>query len=160
MRVEGGAQLARALQQLPARTSRRVQLEALKAAAAPMAASAADLAPRAPGEPDLADNIAVMAARGASTGGLPAVAYGPTRSFFYGFFQEFGTRHHGAQPFMRPSFDRGVAGALGTLRSTLWRALIGRGIGSARGRGSQGTSESFGQARAPRVGGGPGGGLL
>jgi HK97 gp10 family phage protein len=138
MRFEGGEQLARTLRALPDRTSRRVQLEALKAAAEPMAADASNLAPRAAGAPDLADNIRVMGARGAATQGLPAVAYGPTTAFFYGFFQEFGTRRHAAQPFLRPSFDRGINGALGEIRGRLWRALIARGLGGGRSSGGGG----------------------
>ena len=158
MHFSGGEQLARTLAKLPQRTSRRVQLEALKDAAEPMARTASDLAPRRPGAPDLADNIIVMGARGADTGGLPAATYGPTRAFFYGYFQEFGTKFHAPNAFMRPSFDRGVSGALRSVSASLWRALISRGFGSARV--GQGSTETFAAPKAPRVVGGAGGGLL
>lgn len=33
------------------------------------------------------------------------IPVGPNSKAFYGLFQEFGTRHHAAQPFMRPAAD-------------------------------------------------------
>lgn len=37
---------------------------------------------------------------------LVVVKFGPTSKAFYGFFQEFGTAHHPAKPFMQPAIDR------------------------------------------------------
>jgi HK97 gp10 family phage protein len=38
---------------------------------------------------------------------------------FYGHMQEFGTRHHGAQPFMRPAWDENRERALDIVRREL-----------------------------------------
>lgn len=43
-------------------------------------------------------------------------------------FQEFGTVHHSAQPFVRPAFDGGVSRALSDLARSMWSALASRGI--------------------------------
>lgn len=152
MRFEGGQQLAKRLQQLPLNVGRRTMLQALKDGAEPIQERAADLAPRAPGAPDLADHIVVATVRGED----PTVAVGPTREFLYGFYQEFGTSRHSAQPFMRPAFNESPK-SLGIIGGALWRALIGQGQSSRIG---QGDSESFATSRAPSLRGGPGGGLL
>jgi HK97 gp10 family phage protein len=52
-----------------------------------------------------------------------AVAVGPSKAGFYGIFQEFGTVHHGAQPFARPAFDQTVQKSLGILAAALWQAI-------------------------------------
>lgn len=53
---------------------------------------------------------AAAAARAANkaaggTGRSVIVSVGPTKAAFYGQFQEFGTAHHAAKPFMRPTWD-------------------------------------------------------
>lgn len=130
MRFEGGAELAKAFEQLTARVSKRTLRESLEEAAEPMRRNMSSLAPRAPGAPDLADNIVIATARTKSVEGnqSAAVAVGPAKEFFYGFFQEFGTVHHPAQPFMRPAFDGGVSKVLSGLARSLWTALASRGI--------------------------------
>jgi HK97 gp10 family phage protein len=127
MKVElhGGKELAAALNALSGRLSRKMQREALLAAAEPMRRDAGARAPRRAPAPDLADNIVISNARGED--GAVAVAIGPSKGFRHGFFQEFGTMHHGAQPFMRPAFDGGHGRALSTIMGELWRKLIGRG---------------------------------
>jgi len=134
LRFTGGAELQRNLDALSTRLSRQVQRQALTEAADPIRTTMAQLAPRAPGPPDIAANIVIGPAR------LPqqvAVGVGPAKGFRYGFFQEYGTVHHRAQPFMRPAFDRHVASGatLKLILGSLWRALIGRGFGSARSGG-------------------------
>jgi HK97 gp10 family phage protein len=44
---------------------------------------------------------------------------GPTRAAFYGLFQEFGTAHHAAKPFMRPTWDALKGSMLETIATTL-----------------------------------------
>ena len=92
----------------------------------------AQMAPREPGAPDLADNIVISTGRVIKPKGsdshAAAVNIGPEKRFFYGFFQEFGTVHHGAQPFVRPAFDGGVTKALSDMARALWTALAARGI--------------------------------
>lgn len=134
LRVEGGDRLARTLRELPTRVSRSVQREALRDGGELIRARAASLAPRAPGAPDLADNIGISNTRPAD--GSVGIAIGPTKGFFYGFFQEFGTVHHRAQAFMRPAWDGEGPRALKVIAAAMWTALIKRGFGSARGGGS------------------------
>lgn len=136
MRFEGGEELARALNALPMALSRRVVLQALTEGAEPIRAKAERLAPwnREP-HPygHLAQHIIVGTANrlGSVAGGRwerrdedeHAVAVGPRKDFFYGIFQEYGTRFHGAQPFMRPAFDGETPKALGLIGQALWKAL-------------------------------------
>lgn len=136
LRVEGGDRLARTLRELPDRVNRKVQRDALKEAAEPIRSAAASMAPRAPGAPDLADNIRISNAR--PDDGAVAVAIGPSKNFFYATFQEFGTSRHGAQPFLRPAWDREGVKALQAIKSALWNALLSRGFGSTRASGGGG----------------------
>jgi HK97 gp10 family phage protein len=55
-----------------------------------------------------------------------AVAVGPAKNRYYGVFQEFGTVHHGAQPFARPAFDLNVTKSLSILASFMWAAIAKR----------------------------------
>lgn len=131
VRIEGGAELAKVLNDLPKRVSKRVLRNALEAAGEPIRQGMARLAPREPGAPDLADHMVISGTR---VEGLQdndqtaAVAIGPEREFFYGFFQEWGTAFHGAQPFARPAFDSGVDRALKEITSALWTELAAVGI--------------------------------
>lgn len=131
MRVDGGAQLARELNALPRRVARPVLRGALTAGAEPIRRAMAATAPRAPGPPDLADHMVISNTR---VEGLlendktAAVAVGPEREFYYGFFQEVGTADHAAQPFARPGFDQGAAQAVAIIARELWTALAARGV--------------------------------
>lgn len=133
LKIEGGDKLARELRGLSNRVNRSVQRQALEKGGEIIRASAASMAPREPGAPDLADNIRISTAR--PDDGSVGIAIGPTKGFFYGFFQEFGTSHH-AQPFMRPAWDANMARSLKVITSSLWEALIRRGVFSTRGSGS------------------------
>jgi HK97 gp10 family phage protein len=157
MKVEGAEKLAKSLETLSARVSRKVLMDALRAGAEHVRAAASRFAPREPGAPDLAENIGVSNARPDS--GNAAVAIGPTKHFFYGKFQEDGTTRHGAQPFMRPAFDSEIQNALRTIRNRVWESLAKRGV-SARTSGSGGIGDSFASQRTSVTGGAGGGGLL
>lgn len=122
---EGGAELAQALDRLSVRISKSIMRDALLEAGEPMRRTAARFAPYEPGAPDLKANIGIAAIRGDD---MATVAIGPTRGFFYGLFQEYGTSRHGAQPFMRPAFDMEAPRALDLLGRALWRELAGRGV--------------------------------
>jgi len=132
MRFEGGKELAKALEGLSARVGKRMLRDALEEVGEPMRKRMAQMAPREPGAPDLADNIVISTGRVIKPKGsdslASAVNIGPEKRFFYGFFQEFGTVHHGAQPFVRPAFDGGVTKALSDMARALWTALASRGI--------------------------------
>jgi HK97 gp10 family phage protein len=62
------------------------------------------LAPRSDEAPHMADNIAINEVESFAPGTITK-AIGPTTDFDYARHQEFGTRRHAAQPFMRPTFD-------------------------------------------------------
>ncbi len=127
MRFEGGKELAANLAALPASVSKQIQRAVLVEAAEQMVAVARRLAPREPGAPDLADNIEIGNPRSGKDefGDEKAmqVSWGPLRGFFYGHFQEWGTVHHGAHPFMRPAFDQNTERSLGIIRSRTWEHI-------------------------------------
>lgn len=124
---EGSAELQKALEQLPARVSKRFQLEALEHAAVPMKRSMEMKAPHEPGKPDLKDSITISRTKGEDRQEM-AVAVGPSRAGWYGSFQEFGTAHHAPQPFVRPAFEEQAGAALQRLSADIWASLAGRGI--------------------------------
>lgn len=128
LEFEGGAELAANLRTLSTRLSRRIVTEALREAAEPMRKQMSRMAPHEPGKPDLRDAMSISRAMGADSQEV-AVAVGPTRSGFYGSFQELGTKHHAAQPFLRPSFDSNVQPSLRILAAAVWRELAAKGIG-------------------------------
>lgn len=152
LHVQGGEALSRTLDAMPAKMSRSVLINALRAGGMPIRDRAAAGAPREPGAPDLADNIHIGAVR-AREGQPPTVGIGASKGFFYDYFQEYGTVRHRAQPFYRPAFDTEAPNSLGIIGRELWAALLSARV-------PQGSSESFGAPRGPRVTGGGGGGLL
>lgn len=131
MKIVGGAELARTLNALPTRVSKKVMREALEVAGEPIRKGMEMKAPRAPGAPDIADHMVIGNAK---VEGLidndqtAAVAIGPARGYYWGLFQELGTIHHGAQPFARPAFESGMSKALAEIVRATWTALAGRGI--------------------------------
>lgn len=132
MKLVGGPELAKTLAGLSTRLSRSVKREALLSVAEPMRASMARRAPRGPDAPHVADNIVVSGGRGGvdefGDEKAVSVAIGPARGFPNGFWQEFGTVHHGAQPFVRPAFDAEAPKVVQALVPTIWRELAGKGI--------------------------------
>ncbi len=128
-KLEGGKELAAALKNLPDAISLRVQREALRAGAEPMRAHAASLAPRGPDAPHIADNIVIGAASGKAAEEFiredaAAIAVGPSKDFFYGFFWEYGTIKQPARPFMRPAFDTQAPRSLEIIGQRLGEAII------------------------------------
>jgi HK97 gp10 family phage protein len=130
MRFEGGKELAAALRGLKAGVSKRIQREVLTDVAEPMRNAMSRNAPREPGAPDLADNIRISNGRKLDvvTDTEVAVRVGPTKAFFYGHIQEYGTVQHGPQPFMRPAFDAEAPKALTQIARRLWTELAARGV--------------------------------
>ena len=157
VRFEGGRELAETLLSLPKALSYRVLIEGLKDAAEPMRSAMARNAPQEPGAPDLKENIGISVASriGSTEGGRweareegqAAVAVGPTKHFFYGLFQEYGTSRHGAQAFARPAFDSEAPKALAIMQRVYWTILASKGISRSR-------------ATSVPVSAGAGGGLL
>jgi HK97 gp10 family phage protein len=128
--VRGVPEVQRALESLPDAVRREAAMQVLTEAAEPIAAAARSRAPVRTGK--LRDSIVVsatakgLAIRGSVAGDAATVFVGSTSSLAH--FQEYGTAHHGAQPFMRPAFDaQGQAAA-----RTIERELLGRLMAAAR----------------------------
>ena len=125
-KLEGGADLGRALGELSKAVSARVRRESLLAAGVPVQRAAADNAHRTEGAgPHLADNIAIGLERGEDAQELHATI-GPERRpdfIFWGYFEEFGTIHQPAHPFLRPAFDEAALRSLGILKTWMWHEI-------------------------------------
>lgn len=143
VKLVGGTDLAKRLAQLPLAVSARVQRQALTAAAEPMRAAMAAGAPRDENAnaPHLADNIVIgTRSKTRQAEGETIVEVGPAlqpSDHFYGFFQEYGTVHGPAQPFMRPAFDQNTHRSLNIALSEMWTAVkkkLGMGGQSTTGR--------------------------
>jgi len=133
MQTEGGAEFAQNLNKLSLAVRRKTLFRILRLAAEPLRVRMGALAPRAPGAPDMADSMVISIARriGDVAGGRwqaadefqAAVAVGPSKNIFYALFQEYGTVHHGAQPFGRPAFDTTAGESLQIIQAEIWAAL-------------------------------------
>ncbi len=126
MRLEGGQALKATLAALPQAVSKKIMRTVLVEAAEPMVAVARQKAPREPGAPDPKENIEIGNPRTRTDEGgemSTTVVWGPLKAFFYGFFQEFGTVHHGAQPFMRPAFDSQKERSLSIIVRRTWEHI-------------------------------------
>lgn len=118
VRTEGFAELDRALGQLGKATGRNVMRRAGIAALEPVAEEAARRAPELFG--DLRDSITASTKRPRRHRKRSEVEVymGPT-NLPQAHLQEFGTRHHGPQPFMRPAWDAGKDQVLDDLKQSL-----------------------------------------
>ncbi|MFN8996384.1 MAG: HK97-gp10 family putative phage morphogenesis protein [Pseudomonadota bacterium] len=106
VRVEGLAEMDRALGELPKATGRNVLRRVGRARLEPIIEDAAKRAPRLFG--NLNDSITVSTKRPRRHRKESEVeVYGGPTSLPQAHLQEFGTRHHGPQPFMRPAWDAG-----------------------------------------------------
>jgi HK97 gp10 family phage protein len=132
MKIEqhGGPELLKAWHDLSEALTFEIQQDALMAGAEPMRAHAASLAPRSPKRtPHLADEIIIAPARRSlehEMRGEVVVEMGPAKrphDHFYGFFQEYGTIRHRAQPFMRPAFDAQASRSLSIVMQMLWQVI-------------------------------------
>jgi len=135
LELQGAEELRAALLTLSKAVRRRALYDVLRPAADPIKWRMAELAPRQAGigGGGLADNIDVSPATriGSVAGGKwaaadefqAAVAIGPTKDFYYAIFQEYGTVHHGAHPFGRPSFDTEKDESLEIIGKGLWALL-------------------------------------
>ena len=92
----------------------RKALAAMASAAAEVVRRrASELAPRMSG--DLAKNI--LAGQVKNEDRRVVVNVGPGKKEFYGMFQELGTKHSAAQPFLRPAIDEGKNEAVNAARA-------------------------------------------
>lgn len=125
LKFEGGKDLQERLAELSQRVSSNIQRAALKHAAEPMRRQMELTAPHEPGKPDLRDDMVISNAKGDT--GTVAVAVGPSRKGYYGSFQELGTAHIPARPFVRPAFDQQASAALVLIKEDIWLSLVARG---------------------------------
>lgn len=155
MRVEGLSDLAKTLEQLSTRVSKRMLRDALTHAAEPMRQQMSTNAPRESGQ--LGAHIIVSTARqsvgdagavGRNDDQQASVAVGPAKPFFYGGMNEFGTVHIPAHPWARPAFDAEADKVPAAMSKAIWRELAGRGF-----------SRPTQTDNSPVIGG-PGGGTL
>lgn len=119
--VVGREEVGRMIDRLGRESIKRLP-EALMAAAEPIVEEAQRIAPRDPKTEDhMADSITaeVRSRRGATV----EVLIGPDKDHFYGKFQELGTKHHKAQPFLRPAMDTKSAEAIEAFRREMSRGL-------------------------------------
>ena len=97
-----------------------------------MVKTAGSMAPRRAPKPDIGDIVVQRFSQRADEFGdkssTAAIKWGPAKGLPHGFFQEYGTVHHGAHPFMRPAFEQHRDKVLTIISATLWRELAGRGI--------------------------------
>lgn len=132
-RLEGLRDLEKALGELPRATGKNVLRRVALARLEPMAKVAQAAAPIWSGQ--LQANVIVSlrqktgrALRRFRDGKATVTAFmGPDRkTVVQGIMQEFGTKHHGPQPFMRPAWDAGkdalVDGIADDLKSEIDRA--------------------------------------
>jgi len=178
VRVEGLREVERALKDLSKATARNVLRRALVKGGAPIAEAAREYAPEDRG--DTERSIAVSTRRpkdapsgraafararrdGASVGQAREAArvagaqaafaeawVGPGRNP-QALFQEFGTRHHGAQAFMRPAWDGRSQEALNRISIEI-RNEVERAIARARARAERSAAggATGRKVRAPR----------
>lgn len=118
VRLEGFADLDKALGQLGKATGRNVLRRAGIEALQPMAQDAARRAPELFG--DLSESISASTRRPRRhrKEAEVEVYMGPDQNPA-AHLQEFGTKHHGPQPFMRPAWDAGKGEVLASLKESL-----------------------------------------
>lgn len=100
--IEGLDELLKKLDQLPLSAAKLYIARALRKGAEPIREEAANRAPRGDGAPHLADTMITVISEQTATGATARV--GPSKRGFYGLFQEIGTSHHRAQPFLLPAY--------------------------------------------------------
>ena len=73
----------------------------------------------------LREHIGIGDAKIDEAKGQITIPVGPNNKAFYGLFQEFGTRHHPAQPFMRPAADESQAQVLAAAKAAAKKLIEG-----------------------------------
>lgn len=122
IKIEGLRDVERALGELPKATGKNVLRRVGRARLEPVAEGMRELVPVA--QADLKDSIAVTTKnpRRHRRESAVEVHAGPGRHP-QGHLQEFGTQHHGPQPFARPAWDREKGNLLPGLADALWEEI-------------------------------------
>lgn len=135
--VEGLREVDAALGELGKATGRNVLRRVALARLEPMAEEAQRLAPDNPdtGGNDLKDSIAVSTklagyakrlnkrSKSEAEAHMGPAGKGGAKAPRQGSLQEFGTKNHGPQPFMRPAWDSGKDAMLDGIADDLWAAV-------------------------------------
>lgn len=118
---KNAADLEKAFTALGFSRRKAVLVKAARAGAEIIRAEAAKRAPRDQGT--LEDEMVMTIAGTGSNAAEVTVKIGPSIRAFYGLFQELGTAHHSAQPFLQPALDAKVEEALEATGKALWEAI-------------------------------------
>lgn len=138
VKITGGPQVVRALEQLTARLQTTVLKDALMQAAEPMARRAASLAPKGDASaPTLSHIVIAPLRRRAGQAGV-TVALGPAADVTYARYQEYGTKHMPAHAFLRPAFHSEAPATIQRLVPLVWRVLATRGVSTRSSAGAGG----------------------
>jgi HK97 gp10 family phage protein len=123
--IIGLKELDAALKELPQATSRILVMRILKREGETIRSAAAQLAPDDPKTHgnDLHTSMLMLATPGKAREADVEVSIGPSKKTFYGTFQEFGTAHNAAQPFLRPAWDGNVMSVLDGIANGLRDAI-------------------------------------
>lgn len=136
-KIEGLKEMDAVLKDLGESQSKAILRRTLRQLGKPIADDARELAPidntRDDG-PHLYETIGVsssldpkhrrrMRGQRKMTGGTVQMYVGPGKNAFHAHLQEFGTEHHGAQPFMRPAWDKNKGLLMGRLKDLLWQNI-------------------------------------
>jgi HK97 gp10 family phage protein len=116
--IRGLRELNDALHELPEDMAKAAHRTGVRKGARVLADGMERRAPRATGE--LAGSMVISIRRRGR--GIVALV-GPSKGAFHGMFQEFGTSHHPAQPFMRPTVDEDGQRAVEAMREQLGVAV-------------------------------------
>lgn len=114
----GGEELARRLNALSDEMSGQAIGQALQSGGALIRDLAVARMKRSADAPHAADHVRMQLGRSKHS-----IAIGPSGSFYYWLFQEYGTVHHRAQPALRPAFDERAPAALNRIGQELWAAI-------------------------------------
>jgi HK97 gp10 family phage protein len=129
IQLSGFRELEAAMRRLPEVVQRDYMNDAVEQGAQVILADAVLRAPVEFG--DLVESLMLRITRQRNTGGDPRAEVGPSKEEQHvGRFQEFGTAHHAAHPFLRPALESRGAEAIrivgDVLRDRLERGVAGR----------------------------------
>lgn len=127
VKIDGGKEIAAALEGLSKRISRKVATEALLTGGELIRRSAERRAPKDDEAPHLRDNIEIAPTRKGVASNEVGVGIGVPKAFYYDFMREFGIRGP-VQPFYRPALDENGEKAIELIGHAFWTELAGRGI--------------------------------
>ncbi len=126
IKVEGADKLVKNLQRIGKTASRRSLSKATKAGAEPIVNKAKELAPVDTGKmrDAIRSKFAYQSSRAVRVEISSRMKPEGASWHSYDFYQEFGTSHHPAQPFMRPAADYEKDRAVEIVRKTVQDAVL------------------------------------